>query len=295
MYPTATRIADLWIGRYSAETPDRVAARSAVAHLKPAVLITGGSQGIGFALAYEFLSSGRVVVLVARDHVKLVSAVTSLGSIGRNKVFTIAYDVTMSDAYETIGAKLAEFGCYLDILINNTGTGLAGHFTEHTSEEIDALLTLNIIALTRLTRLALPDMIARGQGGIINAASLGAYVPGPNQAAYYASKSYVLSFTEAIAAEITGLGVRVCALAPGPVDTSFHAAMDAERAFYRILLPARSPAQIARSGYRGFTFGRRVIVSGIFNHLTFAALKLLPHLISVPIVKILLRKPKQNS
>ena len=119
--------------------------------------------------------------------------------------------------------------------------------------------------MTRLTRTALPDMIARQRGGILNVASLGAYVPGPNQAAYYASKSYVVSLTEAIASEASGQGVRVSALAPGPVDTRFHHDMGADRSLYRLVLPSMTPDRVARSAYRGFMFGQRVIVPGIFN------------------------------
>ena len=109
-----------------------------------------------------------------------------------------------------------------------------------------ALVDLNVRALTRLTRHFLPGMRQRGRGGILNVASLGGYAPGPNQAAYYASKAYVLSLTEAIAAETAGEGVRVCALAPGPVDTAFHARMGAENAFYRYLVPPAS-ARLGRA------------------------------------------------
>ena len=117
------------------------------------------------------------------------------------------------------------------------------------------LLDLNVRALTALTRHFLDGMRVRGRGGILNVASLGGYTPGPYQAAYYASKAYVLSLTEAMAAETAGEGVRVCALAPGPVDTGFHARMGAEGAFYRYLLPPASAEAVARAGYRGFALG----------------------------------------
>ena len=137
------------------------------------------------------------------------------------------------------------------MLVNNAGTGLAGPFLTDAPDDLSHLNAVNIDGLTRLTRAALPDMIARQRGGILNMASLGAYVPGPNQAAYYASKSYVLSLTEALASEVSGQGVRVAAMAPGPVNTTFHRDMGAEASFYRLLLPSltagtRGPKRLSR-------------------------------------------------
>jgi short-subunit dehydrogenase len=168
--------------------------------------------------------------------------------------------------------------------------GLAGPFLSHSQAELSRLITLNIEAVTRLTRAALPDMLARQRGGILNVASLGADVPGPNQAAYYASKSYVVSLSEAIASEVSGQGVRVSALLPGPVNTAFHEAMGAETSLYRLLLPAMTADRVARSAYRGFMFGNRVIVPGISNIFFFLALKVLPHAVTVPFVYWLLRR-----
>ena len=180
-------------------------------------------------------------------------------------------------------------GCYPDILVNNAAMGLSGPFTRQTAEQLDALIALNIAALTRMTRHALPGMIARGQGGIINVASFGGYVPGPHQAAYYASKAYVLSLSEAIASETSGLGVRITAIAPGPVATGFHADMHAEQANYRLFLPELSAERIARSGYRAFTLGQRVSVPGLLYRLFFVGLRAMPHPISVPLTGWLLK------
>ena len=136
---------------------------------------------------------------------------------------SILCDVTEANAADIIAAGLSRAGLYLDVLVNNAGTGLAGPFLDQTPVEISRLIALNVESVTRLTRAALPDMIARQRGGILNVASLGAYIPGPNQAAYYASKSYVVSLTEAIASEISGHGVRVSALRPGPSIRGFIA------------------------------------------------------------------------
>jgi uncharacterized protein len=128
----------------------------------------------------------------------------------------------------------------------------------------------------------------------LNVASLGGYVPGPNQAAYYASKSYILSLTEAVGSETRGQGIRITALAPGPLNTRFHGLMGAEDARYRRLLPALSAERAAHIAYRGFTLGRRVIVPGMFNWLLFAGVRALPHAITVPVTGWLLARHQQK-
>lgn len=266
------------------------AARAAVADLKPAVVVTGGSRGIGLALAKRFIEADRTTVIVARDSLKLADAVAELKIVTGVEPLSILCDVTEPNAANIISAALANANLYLDVLVNNAGMGLGGPFLEQTPEDLSRLLALNVESLTRLMRAALPDMIARRQGGILNVASLGAYVPGPNQAAYYASKSYILSLTEAIASEVAGQGVRISALTPGPVDTGFHRDMGAERSLYRIILPSMTPDRVARSAYRGFMIGRRVIAPGIFNLAFVVALKILPHIITVPITRTLLRR-----
>ena len=135
-------------------------------------------------------------------------------------------------------------------------------------------------------------MRVRGRGGILNLASLGGYAPGPNQAAYYASKAYVLSLTEAIAAETAGEGVRVCALAPGPVNTRWHARW-ARSAFYRSFVPPASARSVARAGYLGFVLGLRVTIPGLINPFLALAMRIMPHRIVIPIVGWLLRPRKR--
>jgi short-subunit dehydrogenase len=266
------------------------AAREAVAYLKPAVVVTGGSSGIGLALAKRFIEAGRDVAIVARNAPKLADAVAQLKSATGIETTSILCDVTEANASDIIAAGLNRAGLYLDGLVNSAGTGLAGPFLSQTPVEIARLIALNVESLTRLTRAALPDMIARQRGGILNVASLGAYVPGPNQAAYYASKSYVVSLTGAIASETYGQGVRVSALLPGPVDTGFHRNMGAEASLYRLILPSMTPDRVARGAYRGFMFGQRVIVPGLFNTAAVLALKVLPHVVTVPIVYGLLKR-----
>lgn len=286
---------DVWLSRLipwrAPVDPNAVrAARAAVAHLKPAVVITGGSRGVGLALAKRFIEAGHTTVILARNAPELSEAVANLKTATGTEPVSILCDVSEPNAIDVILAGLAGANLYLDVLVNNAGTGLAGPFLEQTPKDVSRLLALNIESLTRLTRAALPDMIARRQGGILNVASLGAYIPGPHQAAYYASKAYVLSLTEAIASEVAGHGVRVSALTPGPVDTEFHRNMGAERSLYRMIVPSMSADRVARSAYRGFMFGQRVIVPGIFNTAFVVALKILPHIVTVPMMRALLRR-----
>jgi uncharacterized protein len=288
------KIADLWIGRRARHGHTVKAARDAVAHLKPIAVITGGSRGIGAALALEFAREGYDVALIARDAGALTMTAARIGiGTGRNAM-ALPLDITLADAPLEIEQALAARGYYAHILVNNAGIGLSGLFERHTPVEIDQLVAINMAAPTRLMLHTLAAMKARQQGGILNIASLGGYAPGPYQAAYYASKAYILSLTEAVAAEVAGLGVRVTVVAPGPIETGFHASMSAENARYRKYLPSMTPEAVARRTVRGFLLGRRVIVPGALNSLLFAALKLMPHAITVPIVAWLLAsgKPK---
>jgi short-subunit dehydrogenase len=269
-------------------------AREAVAHLKPAVVVTGGSRGIGLSLARRFIEGGHRTVIVARSAPELAGAVASLKDSTGSEATSVLCDVTEANAADIINARLTEAGLYLDVLVNNAGMGLAGPFVTHDQRELSRLIALNIEAVTRLTREALPDMLARRRGGILNVSSLGGVVPGPNQAAYYASKSYVWSLTEAVASEVAGQGVRVSVVLPGPVDTVFHRKMGAEASLYRFVFPSMTPDRVARSAYRGFMFGQRVIVPGVFNKLAYVALRVLPHLLTVPIVYWLLRRPERS-
>ncbi|MBA2126318.1 NAD(P)-dependent oxidoreductase [Hyphomicrobium methylovorum] len=278
----------LWLSGANPETVKT--ARAAVAHQKPAVVITGGSRGIGFALAKRFLRAGHETVIAARSAPQLDEAAAELKRETGNEPHILLCDVTEPTAYDLITAELEKRGLYLDVLVNNAGVGLAGPFLSRSQTELSAVVATNIESVTRLTRSALPAMVARRSGGIISVASLGAYTPGPNQAAYYASKSYVLSLTEAIASEVAGTGVRVCVLIPGSVNTGFHRDMGADRSLYRMIIPAMSADRVAGSAYRGFRWGQRVIVPGLFNIVALIALKVVPHIITVPIVYALLKR-----
>lgn len=291
------RLANVWIARSAAAHPD---ALRKVEGLTPAVVVCGGSRGIGLSLAAEFLRDGAAVVLVARNEVGLAVAKAALsstarGSSGGNRLETLPLDLTAADAPERLPAALAQLGVYVDVLVVSAGIGLAGPFIEHSPAGIDRLIALNIAATTRLIRHALPGMVARARGGVLAVSSLGGYVPGPNQATYYASKAYMSSLVEAIGSEVSGSGVRITVLAPGPVNTSFHADMGADRSLYRLLMPGLSPQRAASAAVWGFCFGRRVVVPGLLPKVLAVAVSILPHWLTRPIVRQLLALPADTS
>jgi len=280
-----TRLADAWIGRSAHPDPGALAA---ITGLSPAVVVTGGSRGIGRAIAARFAGLGRDVLLIAREGEALAAAAAEIAREAGVRVVPLALDVTAADAVARLDAALAEAKLYADVLVNNAGVGLAGPFAGAAPEEIERLIALNITAASRLMHHTLPPMLARGRGGILNVGSLGGLVPGPYQAVYYASKAYLGSLTEAVAHEVGGRGVRIAVVAPGPVNTTFHHTMHADRALYRSIVPALGAEAVAASAVRGYMLGRRVIVPGVLPSLGALAVKVLPHALTVPIVGALL-------
>lgn len=288
--PSLEHLADRWIGR---TLPKQAAAKAKgdPQDLKPVMVVTGASRGLGLALAQRFIRSGREVALVGRDLAALEEAAAAIRhTTGRQIALCTAIDVTAPDAATSLEEVLSLGGYYCDELINNAGAGAAGPFAANANEDLNRVTGTNVQALTALTRHFLPKMLERRRGGILNVASLGGAVPGPGQAAYYASKAYVLSLTEALAAECAGQGVRISALAPGPLNTGFHAAMGADQSIYRVLIPAVSLERTARSAYWGYALGRTLIVPGIMNKLVYVALRFLPHPLTVAVTRILLRR-----
>jgi uncharacterized protein len=275
-----------WRRRSWRPDPERVAA---YATLRPMTVVTGASEGIGYALARRFAKGGHDLLLIARREGPLQGAAARIGAEFKVLAVALPLDVTSGEAIAAIEAALARHSAYADVLINSAGTGFAGRFEEQTAEAARRLIDLNVGALTLLTRHFLTGMRVRGRGGVLNLASLGGFAPGPYQAAYYASKAYVLSLSEAVAAEMTGQGVRVTALAPGPVDTRFHERMRADSAWYRLLVPPASAESVARAGYLGFALGWRVVVPGVVAPFLALAMRVLPHRLMSPIIGFLLR------
>jgi len=256
----------------------------------PACIITGGSEGIGRHLANEFAARGHRLVLVARSEAALETAAEELRRDHGADVHVAVADLAAPDYLARIESALGAHGLNADILVNNAGIGLGGPFAEQEPDRLDALCRLNVEALTGLTRAYLPAMLERAQGGILNVASLGGLLPGPYQAAYYASKAYVISLTEALAHENAGRGVRISAAAPGPVSTRFHERMGAQNAFYLYLQRVLAPETAARIIYSGFIGRRTIIVPGLMASFNAFAVRYMPHVILTPFIGWFLKR-----
>lgn len=260
---------------------------------RPISVVTGGSEGIGLAIARQLAARGHDLLLIARRREPLTAAATDISVATSAKVSTLALDLSSDSACTLLDAELAALGAHVGLLVNAAGIGQSGDFAEADPGDLERLIELNVAVPSRLMRHVLPGMRARRRGGILNIASLGGYVPGPYQAAYYASKAYLISLSEAVAAEARQDGVRVTVVAPGPVETRFHAKMNAESALYRRVLPSSTPDSVARWSIRGHELGLRVVVPGVLNIIGAVALKLVPHVALVPFMAWLL-DPRQS-
>jgi uncharacterized protein len=239
------------------------------------VLITGASSGLGLELAELFAADGSNLVLVARREELLNELAGRLSSRHGVRAEVLPTDLSQAGAVEELEAQVRERDLRVDVLVNSAGFGARGAFAELSVERQISMLQVNITALTHLSRLFLPGMLERDRGGIINLSSLAGFLPGPNMAIYYASKAYVLAFSEALREEVRGSGVNVCCVAPGPTETGFVEAADLEGVrFFR--LGAMSAGPVARSGYRGFRAGRTLVVPGLSNRAATLLLRLSP-------------------
>jgi uncharacterized protein len=228
------------------------------------VLITGASGGIGYELAKLFARNHHNLVLVARSSDKLAQVAKELEAHGVT-IKTIALDLAEPPAPKFLFDQLQREGIAVDILINNAGFGALGKFATMPDEQILGQISLNITALTQLTKLFLPPMLARHSGRIMNVASTAGFQPGPLMAVYYATKAYVISFSEAIANELRDSGVTVTCFCPGATHTGFakRAGNDKSRLFKQ--LGAMSSEKVALDGYRAVMEGRTLVISGAHN------------------------------
>jgi short-subunit dehydrogenase len=257
--------------------------------LAPAIVITGASEGLGKALA-KHLVGVETIVLVARHDSDLKSAALDITrSAAGAKVEWLALDVARDDAPDEIRRFLDRNDLYLDVLINNAATASGGRFDLQDAASVRQLLDLNVRGLVCLTHAFLPDLRARQTGGIINLASVAAFMPGPWQALYFASKSFVLSFSLALAEENRDVYVPVMVAAPGPVETNIHRKMRTGFTWYRRLFPSSSPETSAAAIWRAFERGQDIFVPGVVNNLAAMAGKIIPHQLVTPITTWLVR------
>jgi hypothetical protein len=249
-----------------------------------ATLITGASSGIGLELARVFAKNRHDLVLVARNEPKLRELAEEVQASGV-RAHVIAADLSVPGAVQALTDSVRTFGVDVDILVNNAGYGLLGPFVETPLDVELSMIQVNIVALTELTKRLLPGMVARKSGRILNLASTAAFFPGPLMAVYYASKAYVLSFSEAIATELEGTGVTVTALCPGPTASGFQAAAKLGEA--RLIAGRRLPTarSVAEAGYDAMMAGKTVFVPGVSNKLTVLAPRVMPRRLMAKIVQ----------
>lgn len=224
-------------------------------------LITGASAGIGAELARVFAANGHRLVLTARRADRLEALANELAAKGGKKPIVIACDLQEADAGEKIAAALAAEDVELDHLVNNAGFGVFGDAVRRDRAEQLGIIDVNIRALTDLS-LRFADQLIRNEGGILNVGSVAGFLPGPGMAVYYASKAYVISFTEALRCELGKHGVRVTVLCPGPVPSEFQARAGFAPGFDSAILNV-SPANVARDAYRGLMANKRAVLPGL--------------------------------
>jgi uncharacterized protein len=253
---------------------------------KQTALITGATSGIGLELATFFAKDGIDLVLIARNKTDLKKVKTTLEKVYDISVYIYSCDLAKADAAQQVYEVTYNEGFTINYLVNNAGFGDYGEFIDSDAGKNYDMMMLNMVTLTELTHLFLPNMKEDGFGRILNVASTASFQPGPLMSVYYATKAYVLSFSEGIAEELKGTGVTVTALCPGPTETNFQKAakMESSKLFNSVgTMDAQTVAQV---GYEAMSFGDVIAVPGFTNKLFATIVRLVP--------KFLVRKMVYN-
>jgi len=252
---------------------------------KGLAVITGASSGIGAELSKVFAEHGYPLLLVARSADKLKAFADELTASHNVFALPVALDLAATESPARLVEAAQQTGRSVNVLVNNAGYGTYGAFADTDLATTLQLLQVNIVALTHITRLFLPDMVRRNRGRVLNVASTAAFQPGPLMAVYYASKAYVLHFSEAIAEELQNSNVTVTALCPGPTATGFEsrAGMQQSKLFQsgRVM----SARDVAEAGYHGLMRGKRCVVPGFWNKVLIQAVRISPRRLVVKIAK----------
>jgi short-subunit dehydrogenase len=241
---------------------------------RPVALITGASAGIGTALARIFAKHGHELLLVARREQKLNELADEIAALGHKRPHVASVDLGRRDASDAIADAMARLQVEPEVVVNNAGFGLLGASAALSRAEQLAMVDVNVRALTDLS-LAFTDALERRRGGILNVASVAAFLPGPNMAVYYATKAYVVSFSDALHWELKPRGIRVTALCPGPVPTEFQARAGFTDDNSTDIL-ALSADRVALDSYRALQRGRRLVVPGALNRATTILTRFVP-------------------
>ncbi|MBP0903665.1 SDR family NAD(P)-dependent oxidoreductase [Mariniflexile gromovii] len=226
-------------------------------------LITGGASGLGYELALLLAKDNYNLILIDIDNLSLQTAKSEIEKKFSCQVSTVLKDLSKSNVASEIMEEINHVP--VDVLVNNAGFGLFGTFANTEWERESAMLYVHVLTTTHLTKLILDGMVKRGSGKILNMSSLAAFQPGPLMSIYYASKSYLLSFSEAIANELKGTGVTVTALCPGPTKTSFQKVVSNNTSENKISFNMACPSKVAQYGYNAMQKGQIVAIPGVIN------------------------------
>lgn len=253
--------------------------------MKNTALITGASSGIGLELAKIHASKGGDLVLVARNKSKLDQLKNELERQYKITVYTIGKDLSAHNAAQEVYDETTKHNIQIDYLINNAGFGNFGMFVETEWNKELEMINLNISSLTQFTKLYIQDMVKRGNGKIMNVASTAAFQSGPTMAVYYATKAYVLSFSEAVDNEVSGKGVSITTLCPGATESGFQAAgaMEESNLVKGKKLP--SSKEVAEYGYKAMMNGKTVAIHGWMNYIMANAVRFIPRALVVKVTR----------
>jgi len=243
---------------------------------KETALVTGASSGIGLHLAHEFARHGHPLVIAAPVQSELETAAEEFRSKHGVEVRVIAKDLEQENSAQEIFDELQAAGVEVDILVNNAGHGFHGKWWELSLEKDLSMIRLNIEAVMRMTKLFLPPMLQRNRGRVLNTASVAGFMPGPMLATYYATKAFVLSWSEALATELDDTPITVTALCPGVTDTDFFEKGDAENIKARQSSNVMSPQDVAKEGYKALMDEELFVIPGAANKAMVATRRILP-------------------
>ena len=247
-------------------------------------VITGASSGIGLELCHLLAEAGNNLILVARKERELYELKATLLEKYDIQIEVIIKDLADPNAPKEIYAHIISMGINVDTLINNAGVGSFGPFNEISLEKDINLIDVNVRALTELTKLFLPHLLESKKGRILNVASTAGFMPGPYMATYYASKAYVISFSEALASELKGTSVTVSVLCPGPTRTGFQAKAEMKKSDF-VSLGVMEAKDVALCGYKGMLKGKTIIIPGFLNKLLVYSSKLMPRKLLTALAK----------
>jgi hypothetical protein len=259
---------------------------------RPVALVTGASMGLGAEFARLFAAEGHDLVLTARNGERLAMLKKEVENLHGVTAHVLVADLADPRAPVAIHDNLRMAGIEVDVLVNNAGFGMYGKFHESDFQTELEMVQVNMIALMHLTKLFMRDMVARRRGRILNVASTAAFQAGPMQSVYYASKAFVLSFSEAIGNELKGTGVTVTALCPGPTATGFQERANVGGLRGLRLMMRVSPEAVVRAGYNGMKHGRPVVIPGLLNNLHVFLLRLVPRRLVTNVVRRLQTHPR---